>query len=98
MKADKLIIELEQLIEKAGYTVRKERGTFQGNHCVVEGEKLVVLNKKRPVEQQIGLLARVLNKDHLRDMYIKPAVRNDLEDLWRRFEKFDDTETENSNK
>ncbi|HYW34736.1 MAG TPA: hypothetical protein VE868_04950 [Balneolaceae bacterium] len=98
MKADKLIIELEQLIEKAGYTVRKERGRFQGNHCVVEGEKLVVLNKKRPVEQQIGLLARVLNKDHLRDMYIKPAVRNDLKDLWRRFEKFDDTETENSNK
>jgi hypothetical protein len=93
MKPDKLIIELEQLVERAGYAIRKERGSFQGNHCVVEGDRLVVINKKRPVEQQIGLLARVLNKDELRDMYIKPAVRKELEALWHRFNKFDEEQT-----
>ena len=94
MKPKKLIIELEELVERAGYTIRKERGTFKGDHCVVEGDKLVVINKNRPVEQQVGLLARVLNKDKLRDMYIKPAVRKELEALWHRFEKFDDDEAE----
>jgi hypothetical protein len=93
MKSDTLIIELEQLVERAGYTIRKERGSFQGNHCVVEGDRLVVINKKRPVEQQIGLLARVLNKDELRDMYIKPAVRKELETLWHRFNEFDEEKT-----
>ncbi len=98
MKPDKLFIELEQLVERAGYTIRKERGTFRGDSCVVEGDKLVVINKKRPIEQQVGLLARVLNKDKLKDMYIKPAVRNQLEALWERFEKFDEDETEYSDK
>jgi hypothetical protein len=96
MKPDNLFIELEQLVERAGYTIRKERGTFRGDSCVVEGDKLVVINKKRPIEQQVGLLARVLNKDKLKDMYIKPAVRNELEALWERFEKFDEEEAEYS--
>lgn len=92
MKPNKLFIELEELVERAGYTIRKERGTFRSDHCVVEGDKLVVINKKRPIEQQVGLLARVLNKDELRDMYIKPAVRKELQALWHRFEKFDEPE------
>lgn len=94
MKPEKLFIELEELVERAGYTIRKERGTFRGDHCVMEGDKLVVINKKRPIEQQVGLLARVLNKDKLRDIYIKPAVREELEALWHRFEQFDDDEPE----
>lgn len=94
MKANKLIIQLEQLVEQAGYTIRKERGTFRGDHCVVEGDKLVVLNKNRPTQQQVGLLARVLHNKDLDDIYIKPAVRNHLEKLWDRFDKFDEQEIE----
>ncbi len=94
MKPDKLIIELEELVEQAGYTIRKERGTFRGDHCVVEGDKLVVLNKNKPVQQQIGLLARVLHRKKLEDIYIKPVVRKHLEELWHRFERFDNTEIE----
>lgn len=94
MKPDKLFIELEELVERAGYTIRKERGTFRGDQCIMEGDKLVVINKKRPIEQQVGLLARVLDKDRIKDVYIKPAVRKELEGLWRRFEKFDDMEEE----
>lgn len=94
MKPDKLIIELEQLAEQAGYVIRKERGTFRGDHCVVEGDRLIVINKNRPVEQQVGLLARVLQDKELQDIYIKPAVRKHLEELWDRFEQFDDREIE----
>lgn len=94
MKPDKLIIELEQLVEQAGYTIRKERGTFRGDHCVIEGDKLVVINKNRPVQQQVGLLARVLYDKQLQDIYIKPAVRKELEQLWDRFDQFAESEIE----
>lgn len=94
MKPDKLILELEQLVEQAGYTIRKERGTFRGDHCIVEGDKFVVINKNKPVQQQIGLLARVLHDKKLEDVYIKPAVRKHLEELWYRFEQFDGSEIE----
>lgn len=94
MKPDKLIIELEELVEQAGYTIRKERGTFRGDHCIMEGDKLVVINKNKPVQQQIGLLARVLHDKQLQDIYIKPAVRKHLEELWVRFDQFAESEIE----
>ncbi|MDX1672726.1 MAG: hypothetical protein R3211_10320 [Balneolaceae bacterium] len=94
MKTDKLLLELEQLVEQAGYTIRKERGTFKGDHCIVEGEKLVMINRKRPLELQVGILARVLEKLDIQDVYIKPAVRKELEELWERFERYGEPEGE----
>lgn len=87
-------MELERLVEQAGYTIRKEKGTFRGDSCVMEGEKLVVLNKKKPDQQQVGLLARILQDRELQDIYIKPVVRRELEELWERFDKFKDSEIE----
>lgn len=92
MKPDKLLLELEQLLEQSGYTIRKERGTFRGDYCVVEGEKLVMINRKRPVELQVGIMARILKQLNLQDTYIKPAVRRELEELWDRFEQYGERE------
>lgn len=94
MKTEKLLIELEKLVEKAGYTIRRERGTFRGNHCVVEGDKLVVLNKNKPPQEQVGLLARILREKEMADTYIKPAVRKELEKLWKRFDSYEETQIE----
>lgn len=96
MKTEKLILELEELVEQLGYTIRKEKGTFRGDSCVMEGQKLVVLNKKKPDQQQVGLLARVLKskEQELTDIYIKPVIRKQLEELWDRFEKYKDSEIE----
>jgi hypothetical protein len=94
MKSETLVEEQEKLIEQLGYTIRKERGTFQGSHCIVEGDKLVMINKKRPIELQMGIYARLLcrKQEDLADLYIKPAVRKKLQELWDRMEKFDEEE------
>ncbi len=89
MKAEKLRLELETLVERCGYSIRKERGTFNGNHCIIEGDKLVVVNTKKPPEQQVGLLFRVLQKTGVEDIYVKPAVRKELDKLRERFEEFE---------
>lgn len=96
MKTEKLLLELEELVEQLGYTIRKEKGTFKGDSCVMEGQKLVVLNKKKPEQQQVGLLARVLKdrQEELGDIYIKPVIRRHLDKLWERFERFRDSEIE----
>lgn len=94
MKPKKLLLELEQLVEQLGYTIRKEKGTFRGDSCVMEGEKLVVLNKKKPEQRQIGLLAGVLKQKELSDIYVKPVVRKHLDNLWERFDKFENSEIE----
>jgi hypothetical protein len=92
MKIDKLILELESLCEKGGYTIRKERGTFRGDQCIIEGDKLVVINKNRPAEAQAIIMAKVLKQINPEDTYIKPAVRKKLEELWRRIGKYETLE------
>ena len=84
MKPDKLLLELELLLEQAGYKLRKERGSFRGNDCLIEGEKLVMVNKNKPVESQVGTLARVLANIDLSNTYIKPAIKKELEIIWDR--------------
>lgn len=94
MKVEKLLLELEELCEKGGYTIRKERGGFRGDQCVMEGEKLIVLNKNRPVESQAVILARVIQNIGVDDLYIKPVVRKELSEIWARLKKFDQIENE----
>jgi hypothetical protein len=86
MKKDKLILELETLCEQAGYRIRKERGVFRGDSCVMEGDKLIVVNKNKPVDSQVGILARVLKNLDTEQTYIKPAVRKELIEIWDRME------------
>lgn len=83
MKPDKLLLELEQLLEQSGYTLRKS-GSFRGADCVIEGDKLVMVNKNKPVESQLGTIAKVLGQVDLSETYIKPAVRKELDKLWDR--------------
>lgn len=89
MKTEKLILELESLCEKYGYTIRKERGAFRGDQCVIEGDNLIVINKNRPLESQAAILAKVLKNSETDDMYIKPAVRKKLDELWDKIDRFE---------
>jgi len=99
LKPDKFLLELEQILEQAGYTLRKERGAFRGDECIIEGQKLVVVNKNKPIESQLGTMGRVLGEIDLNGVYIKPAVRKKLEELWDQLqvtpeETFEDFELE----
>lgn len=82
MKPDKLLLELEQLLEQTGYKLRKERGSFKGADCVIEGDKIVMVNKNKPTESQLGTIARVLGQINLDGVYIKPLIRKELVRLW----------------
>ena len=86
MKPETLRDELEELVEQLGYEVRKEKGAFRGDHCVMEGEKLVLINKARPIDIQLGVLARLLHQLGVENIYVKPRVRKQLEKLWDRLQ------------
>lgn len=86
MKPASLAIELEDLCTEVGYRVRRENGSFSGSDCVLEGEKLILLNRKRPPETHVGTLARVLRNAGVDGVFVKPAVRRELERVWSRMD------------
>lgn len=81
MKTEKFLSELEKIIEQLGYTLRLEKGNFRGDFCVLEGDKIIMINKMYPAEVHVGQIIRFLLKQNLEDQYIKPAVRKEI-DSW----------------
>ncbi|MCK4577659.1 MAG: hypothetical protein KAU50_02640 [Candidatus Marinimicrobia bacterium] len=79
MKPEALFQELEELAGRLGLSIVVDRGNFKGGSCILEGEKLIVLNKSAPQEQRLSLLAQALASRNLQDLFIKPAVRAYLE-------------------
>ncbi len=83
MKPPAVVAALEEALRQLGVRVRRERGTFRGGLCAVDGEPFVVLNKLHPPEAQATVLAVALREHGGVDgLYLRPAVRAALEDAW----------------
>ncbi|OUX30084.1 MAG: hypothetical protein CBE24_07300 [bacterium TMED264] len=80
MRKEKLYIEFENLAEKLGLRIIKGRGDFQGGSCIIKNEQVIVVNKRKPLEQKLKTLASCFNKIDLNGIYIIPALRAYIED------------------
>ena len=82
MKTTQIIDELKQAAFQLGYEVRVEKGNFRGGRCSVEGESIIMLNKRHLPEVQLAVLAESLRETPIDTIYLKPAVRQALEAAW----------------
>ena len=87
MKADKLLLELEELLIAKGFRIRRERGNFRNGNCLLEGERLIMLNKMLPPETQIASICALFKDTDFDDLFVKPAVRKELDKYWDRLKR-----------
>ena len=80
MNKDKLYNEFEDLAMKLGMRIIKGKGDFKGGACILKDEKIIVVNKRKPVEQKLKILASCFNKIDLEGVYIIPALRTLIEE------------------
>ena len=80
MTQEQLLRELESLASNCGIAVRYEKGDFEGGFCILKTERLVVINKKLAPPQKASLLAQGLAEIVIEDRYLKPAIREYIED------------------
>ena len=80
MKKEKLYIEFENLAEKLGLRIIKGKGDFQGGPCIIKDEKVIVVNKVKPIEQKLKILASCFSKIDLNGVYMVPALRAYIEE------------------
>jgi len=59
--------KLVHLFDCQGYRVRFEKGNFKGGECLLEQQRLVVINKFYPLEAQINLLIELLSQIAVED-------------------------------
>ncbi len=82
METTAIIEELKQAARQLGLEVRAEKGNFRGGRCTVDGETIVMLNKRHLPETRLRVLADALRDAPMDTVYLKPAVREALEDVW----------------
>ncbi|HOG91728.1 MAG TPA: hypothetical protein PLV50_14385 [Smithella sp.] len=82
---DEIILSyLEELADQLGIMVRDENinleETFSiGGLCRVEGKYILILNSKATIKEKIEVSVKALQQFDLNDMYVKPVIRELLE-------------------
>ena len=80
MKHEILIQELQDVATQLGVTIRFERGDFEGGYCILRDQKILLVNRRLFPARKASVLAMAMHEIGLEDMYLKPAVREYIED------------------
>ncbi len=80
MTNEELFEELKSVANDLGIRVRFETGDFDGGYCLLREEKMLVLNRRSTVPKKIRTLALGLAEYGLNGTYVKPNVREAIED------------------
>jgi hypothetical protein len=77
---EQVLKELESLATSSGISVRYEKGDFEGGFCVLKAERLIVVNKKLAPSKRASVVAQGLAEMGIEERYLKPAIREFIED------------------
>lgn len=86
MKTEHIIEELKKAAAQLGIEVRTGKGNFRGGRCTVEGEEIIMLNRRHLPEANLVILAESLRDLPMDKVFLRPAVRSSLEEIWQRNE------------
>lgn len=57
----KTLKNLEQLMEEARFRIRYEKGSFNSGYCLLENQKVAVINKFLNIEGRINTLVEMIS-------------------------------------
>ncbi len=80
MRHEEIIGELHEIARQLGVTIRYERGDFEGGYCVLKDSRLLLVNKRLMPARKASVLALAMREIGLDNVFIKPAVRQFIED------------------
>lgn len=80
MKHVELIAELEQLAAQLNVVVRYEKGDFEGGYCILKTDRILLINKRLIPNKKASVFALALHEIGLDNVFIKPIVREFIED------------------
>jgi hypothetical protein len=80
MTNEQILSELEHLASNCSIGIRYEKGDFEGGYCVLKAERIIVINKRLAQARRASVLAQGLAEVGIDEIYLKPAVREYIED------------------
>ena len=74
------MLELEELTSQFGIQIRYEKGDFEGGYCILKDQKVLVVNKRLHEARKASVLAQALAEYGIETTFIKPNLREYIED------------------
>lgn len=86
MVKELLLNEIEELAVKLGIAIRYENVNTEefsgsGGLCRMKGEYVLFIHSQAGVEEKIRILLEALKSFSIGDIYVKPVIRDLLEEL-----------------
>jgi len=80
MKHEEILAELEETARQMGVTVRYEKGDFEGGFCILKDTRILLVNRKLLPNRKAAVLAVAMSEIGLDNVFLKPAIREYIED------------------
>ena len=80
MNTNKIFEYLKELAERMGFRIVTGKGDFNGGGCRIHEDKVIVINKIKPIEYQSRTIVEGLANYGLSEHYLIPAVRSYIEE------------------
>ena len=74
-KYEELINDFIDLSDKLDVRIIHDKGDFYGDDCLLFSDNVIVINKHKPLEQRVNVLAKCFIKMKIDNVYIKPVLR-----------------------
>ena len=78
-KKTKLLEDFLSLGEKCDIKIIHDKGDFNGDNCLLFANNTIVINKHKPLDQRLHVLAKCFSQINLENVYIKPVLRDLIE-------------------
>jgi hypothetical protein len=78
---EELIQELKSVALQLGAEVRFERGDFKGGYCILNNNKVIVVNKMASLQRKIIILSMALKELGVDEIYLTPRLRDVIEEM-----------------
>ncbi len=78
-KAERLVRELETIVDKLFPEVRRETGRFHSGVCTLHGRTVLFINSSQTADERIAALASAIARCDINGIYLKPAIRAEVE-------------------
>ncbi len=69
----------ESLVESLSIGLRYEKGDFAGGLCKIGNQDILIINPTLPIDMKINIMADELKRLNLEQIYIRPALREIIE-------------------
>jgi len=80
--------KLETLAKELGYKVRYEKGNFQSGYCLVEHQRVAIVNRFFDTEGRINVLLDILSQYRPDDGERDPVLDDTSIKLWKQLRPF----------